>query len=300
MTNNFIHGVLKSGVRFLAKHEIQKTFQWLNTLDFWDTYGSVKFSLTDGIWKSENRGYGYSVGGIQQTLPSFKKISFSYKTSTEACCDHLRVYINGVEKLRVGGEKGWTSFSYEAPEPIKNCLVQIYYYKDGSVANGTDTVQFKDLQIDMTKARNPSVDGWSLFHQFASSNNSVEYPGLKSLNNVVENINSPADLDAAGISHSIPTINTSNYMLVENYMQAYYSSSPQGYIEMDLPDGYREVMVEYGNWYTGRVYLYIGGAQKEVLGSQHGPAIYKGSYSRGDKLRIQEDGIFWIKSIWVR
>jgi len=148
MTNSFIHAALKSGLRFLSKHTLVDTFHWVNTLDFWNTYGSIKFSLTDEVWRSANRGYGYSIGGIQQTVDGFKDISFEYKTSTESCCDHLRVYINGQRILNAGGEHGWTAFTYTAPAYIADCLVQIYYYKDGSVANGSDAVWVRNLEIN--------------------------------------------------------------------------------------------------------------------------------------------------------
>ena len=300
MTNSFIMALLESGIRFLGKHALAETYMFTNRLDFWDQYGSVKFSLADGVWQSENKGYANSIGGIQHMFDGLKKISFQYSTSTEGNYDSLCLYINGEQKLRVSGEIGWTDFLWETNGPIEDCLVEIFYSKDGSVSRGSDTVWIRDLKIDTEPVHIPLNEGWSLFHQFASQNNNVAYAKEKTIAGVSESINTTAELDAAGIAHSTTTINTTQYTLVDNYMQAYYVSSPYGFVEMDLPDGYNKVLVEYGNWYNGTVYLYIGGEHRQTLVGNSGAAVYEGTYSQGDKLRIEESGIFWVKAIWVR
>jgi len=302
MTENFIHSALKSKVRFLSKHILIDEFQWVNDPKFWDKFGSKKFSFNNGVWKSANHSNN-STSGIQHRFDKFRKISFTYKTSTEAGFDYLYVRINGKTVLKASWYRDWTHFEYDANNVIEDCLVEIFYSKDGSIARGSDTVWLKDLRI-ITTPKPTLVDlGWSLVHQFASKDGKTAYPTIKTINGKLESINSAEKLKAAGISYYLSTINTSNSHLEEHYMQAFYNNTPHGYIEFPLPDGYNTVMVEYGNWYTlmgTYVHLYIGGKEVQTLGPAHGAATYVGPYKSGDTLKITEDGIFYVKAIWVK
>ena len=302
MTNKFIISALESKIRFLSKHILFDEVDWVNILDFWDQYGSQKFSLTDGVWKSENHR-NYSSGGIQHKFDRFRKISFTYKTSTESGYDHLYVRVNGKTVFSDSGYVDWRHFEYEADNAIEDCLVEIFYSKDCCGSHGSDTVWLKDLRIITTPKPTLAELGWSLLHQFASKDGKPPYPKIKTIAGKSESINSIDKLKDAGISYYLGTINTSHYHLEEHYMQAFYSNDPHGYIEVPLPDGYNTVMVEYGNWYGwsgARVHLYIGGKEVQTLGHSHGAATYVGQYEPGDTLKITEDGIFWIKAIWVK
>ena len=302
MRNDFIYSVLKSKIRFLGEHIIAGEFDWVNDPAFWDQYGSSKFSVDNDTWKSVNHRNN-SVSGIQHSFDKFRKISFNYKVSTEHDYDFLYVIVNGKTVLRESGSRDWTHFEYKFKNVVENCLVKIFYSKDISVSIGSDTAWIKDLKIDTTPKPNPADSGWSLLHQFASKDGKPPYPKIKTIAGKSESINSIDKLDAAGISHYLTTINTNRYHLEEHYMQAYYGSGPKGYIEVPLPDGYNVVMIEYGNWYGWRgaqVQLYIGGKEVQYIGYKHGAATYEGSYKPGDTLKLVEDGIFWIKAIWVK
>ena len=299
MTNKFIISALESKIRFLSKHILFDEVDWVNTLYFWDQYGSRKFSLTDGVWKNENHR-NYSSGGIQHRFKKFRKISFTYKTSTEYF-DNLYVRVNGKTVFKDRGYVKWRHFEYVADNAIEDCLVEIFYSKDCCDSFGSDTVWLKDLKIITTS---PADSGWSLLHQFASKDGKPPYPKIKTIAGKSESINSIDKLDAAGISHYLTTINTSRYHLEEHYMQAYCIGRQHGYIEVPLPDRwYNTVMVEYGNWYgwhKSQVQLYIGGKEVQIIGYEHGAATYEGSYIPGDTLKLVEDGVFWIKAIWVK
>jgi len=299
MTEYFIGLTLESKLRFLSKHILIDEFKWVNDPKLWNKYGSVKFSIDKYVWKSENH-WDRSSGGIQHRFDGFRKISFTYKTSTEFGYDYLYVRVNEKTVLKDSGGVGWRHFEYEVGNAIEDCLVEIFYSKDCCDSHGSDTVWLKDLRITATSM----VDlGLSLLHQFASKDGKPPYPKIKTIAGKSESINSIDKLKDAGISYNLSTINTSYYHLEEHYMQAYYSSDPHGYIEVPLPDGYNAVMVEYGNWYDwsgARVHLYIGGKEVKTLGDNHGAATYVGQYEPGDTLKITEDGIFWIKAIWVK
>jgi len=299
MRNDFIYSVLKSKIRFLGEHIIAGDFDWASTPDFWDQFGSSKFSVDNDVWKGVNYR-NLSASGIQHTFDWFRKISFNFKVSSRYNHDHLRVRINGKMVLYERGCEDWRHLEYEVDNAIEDCHVEIFYKREYSVLRRGDTVWIKDLKIDTTPNPSPSELGWSLLHQFASQDGKTEYPSVKTINGDLESINSTDKLDAAGISHYLTTINTNRYHLEEHYMQAFYGGRPKGYIEVPLPDGYNVVMIKYGNWHGDLVYLYVGGTEVQSLGMYHGLATYEGSYKPGDTLKLVEDGIFWIKSIWVK
>lgn len=114
----------------------------------WEQYGSLKFTTADWItWQSENKTHN-STGGIQYTFEEFKGIHLQYMVSTENNYDWLYININGAVLLKKAGSIGWTNFSYVPSTPIANCLVKIYYYKDGSVSSNSDRVWVRDIQLD--------------------------------------------------------------------------------------------------------------------------------------------------------
>jgi len=298
MRNDFLYSVLKSKIRFLGEHIIAGEFDWENNLAFWDQFGSSKFSVDNDAWKSVNHR-NMSAGGIQHRFDRFRKISFNYKLSSEYGSDYLNIFVNGKMVYGTCGYLGWRRFEYEVDNSIEDCLVQIFYSKDNICSSGSDTAWIKDLKVDTTPKPNPADSGWSLLHQFASKDGKPQYPKIKTIAGKSESINSIDKLKDAGISYYLDTINTNYYHLEEHYMQAFYGGRPKGYIEVPLPDGrYNTVMVEYGKWYGGTTYLYVGGTEVKRLGGHHGYVTYEGAYKSGDTLKLA--GTFWIKAIWVK
>lgn len=151
---------------------------------------------------------------------------------------------------------------------------------------------FKDEIVEYAE------NNWKLLHSFQSNDGVEPYPDDNAIG--VKGINTEAKLNEAGISHYIGTYNTSYYTLISGYAQLYYSSSPYGYIDIPLPVGFNKVKIEWGNWYTGSAWLDVGGVRRQTLYSNHGATVYEGDYSEGDSARLTENGIFWIKAIWVK
>ena len=159
---------------------------------------------------------------------------------------------------------------------------------------------FKSVSGIDNYAKNTILDGWSLLHQFASQDGVPAYPDMKTIEGKTENIHTKQGLDEAGISYYLTSVNDSSYHIEKHYMKAYYSSHPEGYIEIPLPDGYSNVKVEWGNWYGDIADLYVGGEKVQHLEARHGAATYEGPYEPGDTLKMVEHGIFWVKAIWVK
>ena len=298
---NLMSLMLKNKIGFFAKHLISIESNDYNTPYFWDQLGSTKFSFNNGIWKSENKDDGTD-GGICQIFENFKSISFMYKTSTYRF-DYLDLKINRGEQFRAGGEHDWKYYKYEPEHIIENCFVEILYRRHSGKPEGSNTVWLKDLKIDAIPKLNPLILGWSLLHQFSSSDNRPLYPNIRTIKGELESINSRDKLKAAGISYLIDDINSYDCPLEECYMKGSCRDDRHAYIEVPLPDGYNTVMVEYGNWCEfddGKVYLYIGDKKVQTIGSNHGSAIYTGPYHHGDTLKIVENGSFWVKAIWVK
>lgn len=165
------------------------------------------------------------------------------------------------------------------------------YWIDPNLGDTSDAYQvYCNMDID--------GGGWVLMTNFISSLDGGSTPYSTALHGNA--IDSFADLDAAGWSRYLTTIDTSGYTRVSGYSQMYYSSSPIGYIERSLPAGYNEVYVKWGNWYGGTANLYIGGTSVQALGGNYGAATYQGNYNNGDTLKFTENGIFWAGEIWVR
>jgi len=300
MTNNLIPLLLKSKIDFFAKHLVASEFKRppYDYLNFWDQYDLHKFSLTNGVWKSENKGQ-YSSGGIVHEFDSFGNISFSYKTSTNSKDSFLVVTIDWNFVFARSGEHDWTHFEYNAVNTLKNCSVAIFYYNGKGAPDRSNTVWLKDLEIKNVPKPNPSTQGWSLFHQFASYDNQPPYPSVKTIEGKFENINSTEELQDAGISYNFNNSHINNDANADGYMLI-YSPNNDIHIETPLPDGYNTVMVEYGNLYRSPIYLYIGGKIVESLDPWQGYQTYKGSYKHGDTIKIEGKTSFFIKAIWVK
>lgn len=91
------------------------------------------------------------IGGSQRTsltatvnLAVAASLSFWLGTSTESCCDHLELFIDGVE---VGQWSGTTSTQATFPLAAGMHTLEWRYSKDGSVNSGSDSVWIDDVTI---------------------------------------------------------------------------------------------------------------------------------------------------------
>ena len=73
------------------------------------------------------------------------RLQFRIRVSSEACCDRLRVLIDGEEAGRFSGEQAWQEVSYPLEPGLR--LIEWRYAKDGSVNRGEDAAFIDDLQV---------------------------------------------------------------------------------------------------------------------------------------------------------
>jgi len=72
-------------------------------------------------------------------------VSFWLYTSTESCCDHLQVLVDGAQQGQWQGTTSWTEASVSLPSGSHT--VQWRYVKDGSVSTGDDRVYIDDVTV---------------------------------------------------------------------------------------------------------------------------------------------------------
>lgn len=143
---------------------------------------------------------------------------------------------------------------------------------------------------------------WELLADFTSSS-SVDAAGHRFDSAIAgRSINSNAELDAAGFTRYLTSINSGSYTLRSGYMQAFYSSGPTGYIEYTLPDTHQWVRVKWGNFYSGTARLRLDGVTRQNLRANLGDRAWAYRYAdvgATPALRLDESGIFWVSEIWV-
>ena len=73
-------------------------------------------------------------------------ISFELKTSTEACCDILRVEHNGLVIGSWSGDTEWQQVQFEL-KSTRPTMIQWIYQKDDSQSGGDDAVWVRNIQM---------------------------------------------------------------------------------------------------------------------------------------------------------
>ena len=73
-------------------------------------------------------------------------ISFDLKTSTEACCDILRVEHNGLMIGSWSGDTEWQQVQFEL-KSTRPTMIQWIYQKDDSQSGGDDAVWVRNIQM---------------------------------------------------------------------------------------------------------------------------------------------------------
>jgi len=121
----------------------------------WSTGGNLKwFNETDSVRGEVARSgpIGHNQKSHVQTgLRGPGTVSFSWKVSSQASFDVLRVLLNGVEQARISGNTTWAAQFVVIP--WGDNTVKWEYFKNGSVASGSDSGWLDD--VTFASAGNP-------------------------------------------------------------------------------------------------------------------------------------------------
>lgn len=142
--------------------------------------------------------------------------------------------------------------------------------------------------------------GWTLYDSFGTKllmtgqNNPNAYNG--------NNINTGAKIDAAGYTRYAGSINTTSYgyHIDDYHVQWFQSGAPIGYIQKTMPSWIEGVKVISTNeWYGGSQVISYGSDSRNVSGNQT-TQHHIFNDTGGKVLRMQENGIFWTESVWIK
>ncbi|MBX3250311.1 MAG: hypothetical protein KF901_24245 [Myxococcales bacterium] len=119
----------------------------------WTAGGAVPFFVTSGERRSGSYAAQSGAIGHSQTsslstsvtLQTPAELSFWTRTSTEGCCDHLRVLVGGVQRGQWSGETAWTERRVALTPGTHT--IEWRYVKDVSVNGGLDTVWVDDITL---------------------------------------------------------------------------------------------------------------------------------------------------------
>jgi len=141
-----------------------------------------------------------------------------------------------------------------------------------------------------------SGGGWMLLSDFGSN---IPHPhALKGVG-----INDSNGLVANGYTYLLTNINGTSYHVDPNYMQFYNSGSAIGWIETTLPNYASEVKTQVSSqWYSNGLTetVTINGTVIGRINPYQVETDIKATYAANSKLRIVENGIYWVNAIWVK
>lgn len=142
--------------------------------------------------------------------------------------------------------------------------------------------------------------GWTLYDSFGTKllmtgqNNPNAYNG--------NNINSSAALSAAGYTVYSNLFNDTyyGYHVDAYHLQWFYGGAPKGYLQKTMPNWIEGVRVMANNeWYGGTQYIKYGDNDSS-MGNYQATTPHIFNDTGGKLLYLEEGGIFWIESLWVK
>lgn len=139
--------------------------------------------------------------------------------------------------------------------------------------------------------------GWTLLDNFVNDESVNDKYGAAYGSSKIYNIDL---LNQAGYTTYLNRSNMDVYRTEPDFLQVYYAGSPIGYMERTLPDIGSEVKVKLANWYSGSTFVEINGNNVLNILENEGMKTYVGNFNNGDVLKISENGIIWIDSIWIK
>lgn len=182
--------------------------------------------------------------------------------------------------------------------PIRNMCVNILN-NGKSIGNGiydvyydvNNTASFKKAYCDM------SGGGWTLYDSFGTKLVKTNNNNPKAYN--YDNINDFESLNNSGYNTNIGTINENYYNVSPYYLQWYLPGEAVGYIKKIMPDWINSVKVSMTNeWYNGNNKIRYGTELYNIIENQgYTEYIFNNG---GKELYMDEFGIFWIDSVWIK
>lgn len=118
----------------------------------WKTNGDEQWLIdsfeTDGSESSLRSGNisGNGTTWISTVVEGDSELTFNWKASTEACCDRLKLYIDGELTGELRGEEDWTQFSHTIPAGLHE--LKWVYIKDETDNAGQDSVWIDSVQLN--------------------------------------------------------------------------------------------------------------------------------------------------------
>ncbi|WP_425263819.1 fibrinogen-like YCDxxxxGGGW domain-containing protein [Vibrio owensii] len=212
---------------------------------------------------------------------------FVYKVNDQTGAKELLSKSTGSKTEDISSSKSNVG-TYTARELCSDILA-----RNGSSANGTYTVDYDGVgPASPRKAYcDMSGGGWTLFDDFGTKGGRYAYNKNKIYNS--------STLSAAGYTFNTPHINSSHYYVNSNYMSAFYSSNPTGWIKKTMPSWAKGVKVYFGNFYTSNYAKVELGGKSKVLSPGNSSYV---TFSSTGTLVMSEypTSIIWIDSVWVK
>ncbi len=143
-----------------------------------------------------------------------------------------------------------------------------------------------------------SGGGWTLYDGFGTRLVKTQSYTPAAYNK--KDINSTTTLSSGGYTHYLTSINSTEYTTSTYYMQFYYSSAPLGYIQKTMPSWIEGVRIDSTNeWYGGTQSVRYGSSIKYIP-AHEGYRKHIFNMSGGQLLKLEESGITWVDSVWVK
>lgn len=194
------------------------------------------------------------------------------------------------------------------PDPITRNMCFDILNRGESTGNGVYSVD-PDGEGNAYTAKNAYCDmdngGWTLYDSFGTELKQISASNPVAFNG--NNLNTGTAARSAGYATYLDQINTTvnGYHVEPAYLQWHQSYSDKGYIKKNMPDWADiEIRVDASNEWsssTGRQALYYNGVMVHDIAPKttHNSYILDTSVS-GMEFKMQEIGMFWIDSIWVK